>query len=56
MAVPAAITYVPAYFAIQAYWVKQNLGFASAAAAIMLLITAVLFLPLRRLPAGGHAA
>ena len=42
---PGGSSYVPAYFAIQAYWVKQNLGFASAAAAIMLLITAILFLP-----------
>jgi glucose/mannose transport system permease protein len=42
---PGGSSYVPAYFAIQAYWVKQNLGYASAAAAIMLLITAFLFLP-----------
>ncbi|MFI5001435.1 MAG: carbohydrate ABC transporter permease, partial [Reyranellales bacterium] len=42
---PGGGSYVPAYFAIQAYWVKYNLGYASAAAAIMLLITAVLFLP-----------
>jgi glucose/mannose transport system permease protein len=42
---PGGGSYVPAYFAIQAYWVKSNLGYASAAAAIMLLITVVLFLP-----------
>lgn len=42
---PGGSSYVPAYFAIQAYWVKQNLGFASAAATIMLLLTALLFLP-----------
>ena len=42
---PGGSSYVPAYFAIQAYWVKQNLGYASAAAAIMLAFTALLFLP-----------
>lgn len=42
---PGGGSYLPAYFAIQAYWVKQNLGYASAAAAIMLVMTAVLFLP-----------
>jgi len=42
---PGGSSYVPAYFAIQAYWVKSNLGFASAAATIMLLMTAALFLP-----------
>lgn len=42
---PGGSSYVPAYFAIQAYWVKSNLGFASAAATIMLLLTAILFLP-----------
>jgi glucose/mannose transport system permease protein len=42
---PGGASYVPAYFSIQAYWVKGNLGYASAAAAIMLLITGLLFLP-----------
>jgi len=42
---PGGSSYLPAYFAIQAYWVKSNLGYASAAAAIMLAITALLFLP-----------
>jgi glucose/mannose transport system permease protein len=42
---PGGGSYVPAYFAIQAYWIKSNLGFASAAATIMLLMTALLFLP-----------
>jgi glucose/mannose transport system permease protein len=42
---PGGSSYLPAYFAIQAYWVKQNLGYASAAATIMLLLTAALFLP-----------
>ena len=42
---PGGGSYVPAFFAIQAYWVKNNLAFASAAAAIMLGMTAVLFVP-----------
>jgi glucose/mannose transport system permease protein len=42
---PGGSSWVPAYFVIQAYWVKNNLGFASAAAAIMLLLTACLFAP-----------
>ena len=42
---PGGGSYVPAFFAIQAYWVKNNLGFASAAATIMLLITGLLFMP-----------
>lgn len=43
---PGQSTYVPAYFTIQALSAKGNLGFASAAAVLMLLITAVIFLPL----------
>ena len=43
---PGQDTWVPAYFTINAYWVKSNLGYASAAAVIMLLITGVIFLPL----------
>ena len=42
---PGGGSYVPAFFAIQAYWVKNNLAFASAAAAIMLGMTVVLFVP-----------
>jgi glucose/mannose transport system permease protein len=42
---PGGNSYVPAYFAIQAYWVKGNLGYASAAATIMLLMTFLLFMP-----------
>jgi glucose/mannose transport system permease protein len=42
---PGGSSWVPAYFVIQAYWVKNNLGFASAAATIMLLLTALLFTP-----------
>jgi glucose/mannose transport system permease protein len=43
---PGQSTWVPAYFTINAYWVKSNLGYASAAAVIMLLITGLIFLPL----------
>jgi glucose/mannose transport system permease protein len=43
---PGQATWVPAYFTINAYWQKSNLGYASAAAVIMLLITAAIFLPL----------
>lgn len=43
---PGQSTWVPAYFTINAYWAKSNLGYASAAAVAMLLITAAIFLPL----------
>ena len=43
---PGQATWVPAYFTINAYWVKSNLGYASAAAVIMLCITGLIFLPL----------
>jgi glucose/mannose transport system permease protein len=43
---PGQSTWVPAYFTINAYWVKSNLGLASAAAVVMLGITAAIFLPL----------
>jgi glucose/mannose transport system permease protein len=43
---PGQATWVPAYFTINAYWVKSNLAYASAAAVIMLGITALIFLPL----------
>lgn len=43
---PGQSTYVPAYFTIQALSGKGNLGYASAAAVMMLVITAVIFLPL----------
>jgi glucose/mannose transport system permease protein len=42
---PGGSSFVPAYFAINAYWQKENLGYASAAATIMLAITALLFSP-----------
>jgi glucose/mannose transport system permease protein len=43
---PGQSTWVPAYYTIDAYWQKQNLGLASAAAVVMLLITVAIFLPL----------
>jgi len=43
---PGQSTWVPAYYTIDAYWQKANLGLASAAAAVMLLITLAIFLPL----------
>ena len=48
---PAGSSTVPAYFTIQAYWIKNNLAYASAAATIMLLITFCLFLPFVFVPA-----
>ena len=42
---PGGSSFVPAYFAINAYWQKENLGYASAAATIMLMMTALLFSP-----------
>jgi glucose/mannose transport system permease protein len=43
---PGTSTWTPAYFAINAYSTRSNIGYASAAAVIMLLITATFFLPL----------
>lgn len=43
---PGQATWVPGYFTINAYWARSNLAYASAAAVIMLLITALIFLPL----------
>ena len=43
---PGQSTWTPAYFAINAYSIRSNIGFASAAATIMLLLTVVIFLPL----------
>ena len=53
---PGQATWVPAYFTINAYWVKSNLGYASAAAVIMLLITVAIFLPLVLLTAWRERA
>jgi glucose/mannose transport system permease protein len=43
---PGDASYLPGYFVINAYWQKSNLGYAAAAATVMLLMTFVLFLPL----------
>jgi len=43
---PGQSTWTPAYFAINAYSVRSNIGFASAAGTIMLLITLLVFLPM----------
>jgi glucose/mannose transport system permease protein len=43
---PGTSTWTPAYFAINAYSTRSNIGYASAAAVIMLLITVAVFLPL----------
>ena len=43
---PGQSTWTPAYFAINAYSVRSNIGFASAAAVIMLVMTLAIFLPL----------
>jgi len=43
---PGQSTWTPAYFAINAYATRSNIGFASAAAVIMLAITLAIFLPL----------
>ena len=48
---PGQSTWVPAYFVINALSQKQNLGYASAAAVMMLLITLAVFLPLVALTA-----
>ena len=53
---PGQSTWVPAYFTINAYWARSNLGYASAAAVIMLLITAAIFLPLVLLTAWRERA
>jgi glucose/mannose transport system permease protein len=43
---PGQSTWTPAYYAINAYSTRSNIGFASAAAVIMLVITLAFFLPL----------
>ncbi|MER8550854.1 sugar ABC transporter permease [Mesorhizobium sp. M0976] len=43
---PGTSTWTPAYFVINAYSTRSNIGYASASAVIMLLITAAVFLPL----------
>lgn len=43
---PGTSTWTPAYFVINSYAARGNIGYASSAAVMMLLMTAVLFLPL----------
>jgi glucose/mannose transport system permease protein len=43
---PGTSTWTPAYFVINAYANRGNIGYASAAAVIMLLLTVAIFLPL----------
>ena len=43
---PGQSTWVPAYYMLDAYWQKANLGLAGAAAVVMLAITAVILIPL----------
>jgi len=43
---PGTSTWTPAFFMLNAYSVRSNIGFASAAATIMLLMTVAFFLPL----------
>jgi glucose/mannose transport system permease protein len=43
---PGTSTWTPAYFVINAYSTRGNISYASAAAVIMLLLTAAIFLPL----------
>lgn len=43
---PGTSTWTPAYFVINTYASRGNIGYASAAAVIMLLLTAAIFLPL----------
>jgi glucose/mannose transport system permease protein len=43
---PGTSTWTPAYFVVNAFTSRGNVGYASAAAVILLLMTAALFLPL----------
>lgn len=43
---PGTSTWTPAYFVVNAFQSRGNIGYASAAAVMMLLMTAALFLPL----------
>jgi glucose/mannose transport system permease protein len=53
---PGDASYLPGYFVINAYWEKANLGYAAAAATVMLLMTLALFLPLVLLTAWRRRA
>jgi glucose/mannose transport system permease protein len=43
---PGTSTWTPAYFVVNSFQSRGNIGFASAAAVMMLVMTAVIFLPL----------
>ena len=43
---PGTSTWTPAYFVVNAFQSRGNIGFASAAAVMMLVMTVVIFLPL----------
>lgn len=43
---PGQSTWTPAFFTINAYAVRSNIGFASAAAVVMLAITLIIFIPI----------
>src|SRR3569623_462571 len=43
---PGQSTWGPAYYMLDAYWQKANLGLAAAAAVVMLAISAMIFFPL----------
>jgi glucose/mannose transport system permease protein len=43
---PGTSTWTPAYFVVNSYAARGNIGFASSAAVMMLVMTAALFLPL----------
>lgn len=43
---PGTSTWTPAYFVVNSYAARGNIGYASAAAVMMLLMTALIFLPL----------
>ncbi|MCS6758317.1 MAG: sugar ABC transporter permease [Candidatus Devosia euplotis] len=53
---PGQSTWVPTYFTINAYWQKSNLGYTSAAAVVMLIITIAVLLPLALLTAWQQRA
>lgn len=42
---PGTSSYLPAYFTVSAYWDRLNLGYGSAAATVMLVVTLALFIP-----------
>ena len=43
---PGTSTWTPAYFVVNSFQSRGNIGFASAAAVMMLVMTLVIFLPL----------